>query len=450
MLCIKYQVHGSKTINSTYILYLTGRGVNMIQPTKTLKDSKLKEFRSSDGDVIYSGEGRGAPRGRALSEPQLQPTSVLMTSSATLIPEHSQQGRQASPDIQDIITGIVKLLNGNVNVQANTAPAMGRPLRPISTRINNRGPPRITDVPALPPDFDSGPLPPPPIQMPPPPSSTRMPTPYPFDLPPQNSSPIKPYLNGVPLPEPIVPSGYPGIRRPVNIPPWKRPQRRPPPRRPLPYNPYKPIPPLYPQDGLPSPDDPISFSNNSQDVLTLNFGPDVQLIPITDEPDAQTEIETNETVTEITEIVPSEFPPEKEYKDKEKDIPQIEKKKDKNNQKMDKEKQSKYNIIINTSTEINEKSTSVSSSTVEPTVVSQNKTEESQIIMEGIGEASPVLDTSMLEAVSSTLLENVTPTIKPTESLPPTSSSTIVTTTSTSEPSVKKTSATSSKATGIF
>lgn len=36
-------------------------------------------------------------------------------------------GRQANPDIQDIITGIVKLLNGNVNVVANTV----RPLRPI-------------------------------------------------------------------------------------------------------------------------------------------------------------------------------------------------------------------------------------------------------------------------------------------------------------------------------
>ncbi|ENN79488.1 hypothetical protein YQE_04132, partial [Dendroctonus ponderosae] len=76
-----------------------------------------------------------------------------------------QPSRTANPDIQDIITGIVKLLNGNVNVQANTAPGMGRPLRPLSTRINNRGPPRITDVPALPPDFDvpAPPMAPPPL-----------------------------------------------------------------------------------------------------------------------------------------------------------------------------------------------------------------------------------------------------------------------------------------------
>lgn len=49
---------------------------------------------------------------------------------------------------------------GNVNVQANTVPAMARPLRPVSSRINNRGPPRITDLPILPPDFDQ-PAPPP-------------------------------------------------------------------------------------------------------------------------------------------------------------------------------------------------------------------------------------------------------------------------------------------------
>lgn len=37
--------------------------------------------------------------------------------------------RQANPDIQDIITGIVKLLNGNVNVAANTI----RPHKPTQT-----------------------------------------------------------------------------------------------------------------------------------------------------------------------------------------------------------------------------------------------------------------------------------------------------------------------------
>lgn len=191
---------------------LSGRGINLIHPTRTIKDSKFRNLDATEDMMVFSGEVLGAPRGRALSEPQsqLSPTAVITTTSFASLTPDTQKGRQASPDIQDIITGIVKLLNGNVNVQANTAPAMGRPLRPISTRINNRGPPRITDVPALPPDFDSGPLPPPPIgQIPPLGTTTRMPTPYPFDIPPLNTSPLKPFMSGVPLPEQIVPNGYP-------------------------------------------------------------------------------------------------------------------------------------------------------------------------------------------------------------------------------------------------
>lgn len=55
--------------------------------------------------------------------------------------------RQNNPnaDIQDIITGIVKLLNGNVNVHANTQYQPPTTLRRFATRINNRGPPRISD-----------------------------------------------------------------------------------------------------------------------------------------------------------------------------------------------------------------------------------------------------------------------------------------------------------------
>ncbi|XP_050447634.1 uncharacterized protein LOC126849645 isoform X2 [Cataglyphis hispanica] len=125
-----------------------------------------------------SGEGQGAPlRVDLLSEPhQLvgaprqqaqhsQQLTDLQRRGRQEIPriysEHAPPPilqtvapgqRQANPDIQDIITGIVKLLNGNVNVAANTV----RPLRPIqATRINNRGPPRISDVPPLPPDFDT-------------------------------------------------------------------------------------------------------------------------------------------------------------------------------------------------------------------------------------------------------------------------------------------------------
>lgn len=88
-----------------------------------------------------SGEGQGALQVHLnLSEPQ-QPVGLLqqkrhgrqeipriynnreIESSMQTVPSN----RQANPDIQDIITGIVKLLNGNVNVAVNTV----RPLKPI-------------------------------------------------------------------------------------------------------------------------------------------------------------------------------------------------------------------------------------------------------------------------------------------------------------------------------
>ncbi|KAK2580385.1 hypothetical protein KPH14_006140 [Odynerus spinipes] len=197
-----------------------------------------------------SGEGQGAPQGRnLLTEPhqpvgiQDQPVPNLQridqprqARQEKIYSEHAPPpilqtalpGRQANPDIQDIITGIVKLLNGNVNVAANTV----RPLRPVqATRINNRGPPRISDVPPLPPDFDT-----PGMNPPPPPDP-----PYPFDKPPSPDRhqinqlpperPLRPFLNGVPLPEQIVPPG----NRPWS---WNRPGGN---RRPIP--PYKPLPP---------------------------------------------------------------------------------------------------------------------------------------------------------------------------------------------------------------
>lgn len=74
-----------------------------------------------------------------------------------------KKGRKATPDVQDIISGIVHLLGGKVNLHAASgvteAPPMasGHPsgptilrpqmLAPHSTRINNRAPPRISQVP---------------------------------------------------------------------------------------------------------------------------------------------------------------------------------------------------------------------------------------------------------------------------------------------------------------
>lgn len=105
-----------------------------------------------------SGEGQGAPQeAKLLSEPhQLAGVSnqqaqylqaidqqrrarqeiprIYSEHAPPPILQTASPGRQANPDIQDIITGIVKLLNGNVNVAANTV----RPLRPIqATRCDD-------------------------------------------------------------------------------------------------------------------------------------------------------------------------------------------------------------------------------------------------------------------------------------------------------------------------
>lgn len=84
--------------------------------------------------VSYSREGRGAPQNHNHTT---EPSKERRPSQETLmiynkyapppILQTMSSGRQTNPDIQDIITGIVKLLNGNVNVAANTV----RPLRPI-------------------------------------------------------------------------------------------------------------------------------------------------------------------------------------------------------------------------------------------------------------------------------------------------------------------------------
>lgn len=267
-----------------------GEYYRQIQPTKTMSvqqddRARIVETTSLDGRLFdgetQSGEEYGAPRGRSLSltEPEIPTVSVDGTKkvNASQIAEESTrkevetpglpfasfrsnyEERKTNPDIQDIITGIVKLLNGNVKVQANpNLPpggiiGAGRPLRPLSTRINNRGPPRITDVPPLPPDFDTtgphpelSPHPPPliPLQ-----TSSRLPPPYPFDrpppivpLPPQPSenhhSPDHPFMTGVPLPEQVVPvSGSNNGNRPPGNQGIVRPQR---PRLPRPRPSTKP------------------------------------------------------------------------------------------------------------------------------------------------------------------------------------------------------------------
>ncbi|XP_035790556.1 uncharacterized protein LOC118465941 isoform X1 [Anopheles albimanus] len=212
---------------------------------------------------VQHDDGRGPPgkgrSGKDLLDESYQRTkelalnissvqrAVLASQQARIQAAQNNGGRQNSnPDIQDIITGIVKLLNGNVNVQANPQPTR----RHSATRINNRGPPRISEAQPLPNEYEGelgvGPQPP----------STRpqahdqqqqqQQQPSPGSQGPRPDHPVRPFLTGVPIPEQIVPSMQhtyrPGFVS-QNRPPWQRPKPRPPispNRRPIP--PYKPYP----------------------------------------------------------------------------------------------------------------------------------------------------------------------------------------------------------------
>ncbi|KPI96671.1 Protocadherin Fat 4 [Papilio xuthus] len=271
-----------------------------ITPTKTLvflHDQDEEMFVSSEGfgdklNFKFPGEGKRVPKGRALAPtgPKVRPSAVQpIFATAT----HREQGRQNS-EIQNIITGIVKLLNGNVNVQANTQLLNGRPGRPMASRINNRGPPKISDVPPLP-DLEQNVSPPAFAFHPTPP-------PYPFDRPP---------YHGVNLPEQIVPpmtSHRPGYRRPS--PPWLRPRPWPAHRRPNPSKQiYKPTPPPPPID-IPNIDygDPEEVVNeNESSHLENNIHHEdketiPQNVPETNTPEVDEEIQfaSEDTTTSTT------------------------------------------------------------------------------------------------------------------------------------------------------
>lgn len=194
----------------------------------------------------------------------------------------------------------------------------------------------------------------------------------------------------------------------------------------------------YPE---PPTDDPVRFTNDSQDILTLNFGSDVQLIPITEEAG---EVGTEVTTTEV-DATSEVSTPGKEYKDNVNVEKKMEKKKiEKHN--------NKYNVIISTSSEVNEKSilpTSVSTleSTLDPSINVTSPlvdTALKETPVEGVGEATPILlDSSMSEIVSSST--EISTTSLPTQSLP--SSSVIL---STSVEEGIKDSTSSTKAAGNF
>uniref|UniRef100_A0A182JX10 EGF-like domain-containing protein n=1 Tax=Anopheles christyi TaxID=43041 RepID=A0A182JX10_9DIPT len=162
-------------------------------------------------------------------------------------PNPAQGSRQNSnPDIQDIITGIVKLLNGNVNVHANPQPTR----RHSATRINNRGPPRISEAQPLPNEYEGelgAQTSSRPVQQPDREGQQQQQQQQPGPSQgPRPDHPVRPFLTGVPIPEQIVPSMQQTYRPGFvsqNRPPWQRPKPRPPispNRRPIP--PYKPYP----------------------------------------------------------------------------------------------------------------------------------------------------------------------------------------------------------------
>lgn len=317
-----------------YELHNKRKYYDNIHPTKTTdylydrNDAEIMHSSGGFGDKFnfqFPGEAVGVPRARALPlpGPRIRPSAV-QPMFATADPRH-EVGRQNNAEIQNIITGIVKLLNGNVNVQANTQ-LLGRPNRPMASRINNRGPPRISDVPPLPPDFDKPVTPPVHAYHP-----TKTPPPYPFDRPPHH---------GVNLPEQIVPpvstTPYrPGLHRP-NLPPWHRPRPRPTPGRRPPNLPvYKPTLPPLPFDipirddeeedliennssqsdnNVHSPsEDADSDNSDTSDKDILNNNNDT-IVNIENEdktttPDSTTSTSTTTTTTTTTTEKPTTLPP---------------------------------------------------------------------------------------------------------------------------------------------
>ncbi|KAF6204248.1 hypothetical protein GE061_002588 [Apolygus lucorum] len=158
--------------------------------------------------TTQSGEGHGAPRGRGLTlEPQTPAPGI------EVVPRGDN--RKGNPDLREFISGFVKYLNGNVPV------GQGMP-RPVRNRINNRGPPKITDISPIILDPE-----PPPSLQPPPPPTVHDPPPYPFEKPilPPEKHIVKPFVSGVPLPEQLVPTERPLLL--PSSPPSLRPPLRP-------------------------------------------------------------------------------------------------------------------------------------------------------------------------------------------------------------------------------
>lgn len=202
-------------------------GNDSIFPTAVLSGSLNVNSHATQHHVgtqfLHDFDSSSIRKPRSEQNDEIVPTNVLqMHSKHATNAGVSAEERQNNPnaDIQDIITGIVKLLNGNVNLQANTQ-YTPTTLRRFATRINNRGPPRIPDYPVpVPVDMKTTPYP----------SGLRKPptVPYPFDLPPPPPPPAP-----VPVPEKPLRTEHTVImhnNKPIqpNRPPWHGSRTRPP------------------------------------------------------------------------------------------------------------------------------------------------------------------------------------------------------------------------------
>ncbi|XP_070503689.1 uncharacterized protein pwn isoform X1 [Chironomus tepperi] len=190
----------------------SGRYHETIRPTLTF--NKNENEKSTNHEITDEGNFlvKGGRRARSSSRPLIQEMDTVLPMKNVNSNELSV-ARQNN-DIQGIISGIVKLLNGNVNVHTNNQGTR----RPPSNRINNRGPPRIAEAQVPGNDIQE--------------SNNGKPQ-QSFPEPPL----MRPFLTAVPIPEQIVPSMQQNYRPGFisqNRPPWKRTKppisRRPPPQ----------------------------------------------------------------------------------------------------------------------------------------------------------------------------------------------------------------------------
>ncbi|XP_050544267.1 uncharacterized protein LOC126907194 [Daktulosphaira vitifoliae] len=178
----------------------------VLGPSLDEHTSQSQYFYEYVGPTRSSGEAkRASSRGRSLV-PTTEPTNTAQHPQQMGVVGTEKSRKAESSEMEDTLDEFVKHWTGQ-----------NEPMRkPLKSRINNRGPPRISDAPIV---MDL------PAFLPMPQQSIsnnfnnkqKDPPPYPFDipqqqqqpsrpLPPQPPSLVKPFLTGVPLPNQLVPT----------------------------------------------------------------------------------------------------------------------------------------------------------------------------------------------------------------------------------------------------